>query len=83
MQALSWARGSADLGAGYNPVIWYATVAEGAPVGNYEFGVSLEGGNTLEAIVVSVSAPAVHGEKPPDGGDTTAPTSRSCRSTPP
>ena len=66
---------NAELNAGYNSVIWYATVAEGAPVGNYEFGVSLEGGNTLEAIVVSVSAPEAHGEKPPDAGDdTTAPT---------
>ena len=46
----------------------------GAPVGNYDFGVSLQGGNTLESIGVSVSAPAVHGEKPPDVGDTTAPT---------
>jgi hypothetical protein len=66
---------NADLSAGYNSVIWYATVAVGAPVGNYEFGVSLEGGNTLESIVVSVSAPEVHGEKPPGAGDdTTAPT---------
>ena len=66
---------AADLSAGFNSVVWYATVAEGAPVGNYEFGVSLVGGNTLESIVVSVSAPAVHGEKPPGAGDdTTAPT---------
>ena len=35
--------------AGYTPVTWYATVAEGALVGNYAFGVSLEGGNTLDA----------------------------------
>jgi hypothetical protein len=64
---------TADLSAGFNSVVWYATVAEGAPVGNYEFDVSLVGGNTLESIVVSVSAPESHGEKPPDAGDTTAP----------
>ena len=32
---------------GYAPVTWYATVAEGALVGNYQFGVTLEGGNSL------------------------------------
>ena len=56
------------------PVTWYATVAVGALVGNYAFAVSLEGGNTLDAIVVGVAAPETHGEQPPDAGeDTTAP----------
>ena len=65
----------AALVCGYTPVTWYATVAEGAPVGNYTFDVSLTGGNDLAGpIVVSVSAPEAHGEKPPDvGDDTTAP----------
>ncbi len=64
----------ATLVAGFNPVSWYATVATGALVGNYAFGVSLAGGNTLSPIVVSVSAPESHGEKPPGAGeDTTAP----------
>jgi hypothetical protein len=71
---------SAALSAGYTSVIWYATVAEGAPVGDYAFDVSLlpllgVGGNTLSPLVVAVSAPESHGEKPPDvGDDTTAPT---------
>ena len=39
----------ATLVAGYTPVTWYATVAVGALVGNYAFGVSLVGGNTLDA----------------------------------
>ncbi|MHB8892693.1 MAG: hypothetical protein ACYC65_11695 [Candidatus Limnocylindrales bacterium] len=64
----------AALGAGYTPVTWYATVAAGAPVGDYAFGVSLEGGNTLEPAVIAVFAPEEHGEQPPDAGeDTTAP----------
>ncbi len=69
----TWA---ATLGAeaGYTPVTWYATVGEGAPVGNYAFGVNLEGGNTLDPAVVAISAPEQHGEQPPDAGeDTTAP----------
>ncbi len=66
---------NAALEAGYTPVTWYITVAEGAPVGNYTFGVSLAGGNSLAApIFVSVSAPESHGKQPPDAGeDTTAP----------
>ncbi len=65
----------ATLLKGYTSVTWYATVAEGAPVGDYAFGVSLEGGNTLSPLVVAVAAPDAHGEKPPDvGDDTTAPT---------
>ena len=73
---VSWARGTPHLSAGYTSVIWYATVAEGAPVGNYDFDVSLEGGNDArQPLVVSVSAPEAHGEKPPGAGDdTTAPT---------
>ncbi len=64
----------AALVAGYNSVAWYAKVAEGALVGNYAFGVSLTGGNTLVPLVVSVSAPESHGQQPPDtGDDTTAP----------
>ncbi|MBD3784833.1 MAG: hypothetical protein IE926_18105, partial [Micrococcales bacterium] len=64
----------ATLTAGFTPVSWYATVATGALVGNYAFGVGLTGGNTLTPIVVSVSAPESHGEKPPGAGeDTTAP----------
>lgn len=66
---------NATLVAGYTPVTWYATVAVGALVGNYAFGVSLVDGNSLDPIVVSVSAPESHGEQPPDAGeDTTAPT---------
>jgi hypothetical protein len=65
----------ATLLRGYTSVTWYATVAEGAPVGDYAFGVRLVGGNTLSPLVVAVSAPESHGEKPPDvGDDTTAPT---------
>ena len=66
----------AALVAGYNPVTWYTTVAVGAPVGNYAFDVSLRDGITLATpLVVSVSAPDAHGEKPPGvGDDTTAPT---------
>ncbi len=66
---------NAALGAGYTSVLWYATVAEGAPVGNYTFDVTLQDGNDLAGqIVVAVSAPDAHGEKPPGvGDDTTAP----------
>ena len=63
-----------DLGAGYTPVTWYVTVAVGAPVGNYIFGVRLQGRNTLDPITVSVAAPESHGQQPPGAGeDTTAP----------
>ncbi len=59
---------------GYTPVAWYITVAEGAPVGSYAFGVGLTSGNTLDPISVVVFAPESHGEQPPDAGeDTTAP----------
>ncbi|MHB8958571.1 MAG: COG1361 family protein [Candidatus Limnocylindrales bacterium] len=62
------------VAGGSVPVTWYATVAVGALVGNYAFGVILEGGNTLDAIVVGVSAPETHDLQPPDAGeDTTAP----------
>ena len=65
---------NATLTAGYTPVTWYATVAEGAPVGSYAFGVALTGGNTLDPISVVVFAPETHGEQPPDSGeDTIAP----------
>ncbi len=65
---------NATLLAGYTPVTWYATVAEGAPVGSYAFGVALTNGNTLAPISVVVFAPESHGEQPPDvGEDTTAP----------
>ena len=65
---------NAVLLAGYNPVTWYATVAEGAPVGSYALGVGLTGGNTLAPFSVVVFAPEAHGEQPPDAGDdTTAP----------
>ena len=60
---------NATLVAGYNTVTWYTTVAVGALVGNYAFGVSLVDGNTLAPIVVGVSAPESHGEQPPDAGD--------------
>jgi hypothetical protein len=63
----------AALVAGYTPVTWYATIAEGAPVGSYTFGVELQGGNTLEPIVVVVAAPETHGEIPPDAGEDTTP----------
>ncbi|MCA1783528.1 MAG: hypothetical protein LC679_15530, partial [Intrasporangiaceae bacterium] len=55
--------------AGYTPVTWYVTVAEGALVGNYAFSVSLAGGNTLDSILVTVFASAVHGEQPPGSGE--------------
>ena len=65
---------TAPLGVGYTPVTWYATVAEGAPVGGYTFDVSLQDGIDLAGpLVVAISAPESHGEKPPDAGDTTAP----------
>ncbi len=64
----------ATLVPGYTPVTWYATVVVGALVGSYSFDVRLQGGNTLEPLVVSVSAPESHGQKPPEAGDdTTAP----------
>ena len=59
---------------GYTTVVWYAAVAAGAPQGDYAFAVSLENGNRLEPLIVSVAAPESHGQKPPGaGGDTTAP----------
>ena len=65
---------NATLLSGFTPVTWYITVAEGAPVGSYAFGVGLTGGNTLDPISVVVFAPESHGEQPPDAGeDTTAP----------
>ena len=59
------------LGAGYTPVTWYTTIEVGALVGNYAFGVALQGGNTLDPITVSVAAPESHGGGA--GEDTTAP----------
>ena len=59
----------ATLGAGITPLDWYATVSVGAPVGNYALGVSLQGGNTLDSIVVSVAAPETHGQQPANAGD--------------
>ncbi|OIQ86247.1 fibronectin type III domain protein [mine drainage metagenome] len=61
----------AALVAGYTSVTWYTTVAVGALVGSYSFDVRLQGGNALEPLVVSVSAPESHGQKPPDAGDDT------------
>ncbi|HEX5826088.1 MAG TPA: hypothetical protein VFY23_01090 [Candidatus Limnocylindrales bacterium] len=55
-----------SLSAGYTDVTWYANVAVGAPVGDYTFGVGLEGGNTMEPAVITVFAPEVHGGVPPD-----------------
>ena len=64
----------APLMPGYTAVTWYATVADGAPVGSYAFGVALTNGNILDPISVVVFAPEAHGEQPPDAGeDTTAP----------
>jgi hypothetical protein len=63
----------AALSAGYTDVAWYVTVAEGAPVGNYSFTVSLEGGNTLDPVLVAISAPETHGEQPPGAGEDTTP----------
>ncbi len=65
---------SMTLTTGYTPVNWYATVAEGAPVGSYTFGVSLVSGNTVDPATVVISAPESHGQQPPGAGeDTTAP----------
>ena len=65
---------NATLLAGYTPVTWYVTFAEGAPVGSYALGVGLTDGNNLAPISVVVFAPETHGEKPPSAGeDTTAP----------
>jgi hypothetical protein len=62
------------LEAGFTPVTWYVTVAEGALVGNYQLGVTLTGGNTLDPLLVVVFPAETHGEIPPDAGeDTTAP----------
>ena len=62
----------ATFDAGYNPVTWYVTVAEGAPVGNYAFGVSLEDGNPLDSVLIAFEAPEAHGEQPPGSGEDTA-----------
>ena len=59
----------ATLQTGFNPLDWYATVAVGAPVGNYALDVSLQGGNTLDSIVVAVAAPETHGQQPANAGD--------------
>lgn len=66
------------LAAGYTSATWYATVGESAGVGNYAFGVALEGGNTLSPAVVAISAAESHGNRPPgsgegEGEDSTAP----------
>jgi hypothetical protein len=62
------------LAAGYNPMAWYATVIDGAVVGNYQIDVSLAGANAVDPAVIAVAAPEDHGQKPPDAGDdTTAP----------
>ena len=62
---------NATVAAGFTPVTWYVTVAEGAPVGSYTFGVDLTGGNTLAPISVVVFAPETNGQQPPDTGDDT------------
>jgi hypothetical protein len=63
----------ASVVAGYTPVTWYVTVAEGALVGNYAFGVGLEGGNALDSILVVVFPAESHGEQPPSTGDDRTP----------
>ena len=64
----------ATFPAGYTPVNWYATVRDGAPVGNYAFTIDLEGSNTLGPVLVAFEAPESHGQQPPEAGDdTTAP----------
>ncbi len=66
-----WARGSAaNLVPGYNAVTWYATVAEGALVGNYPSASPSRTGTPSHPLIVSVSAPESHGEA---AGRTTKP----------
>jgi Putative Ig domain len=61
------------ISPGFTPVDWYATVAEGAPIGGYTFDISLQGANTLDPVTVSVAAPETHGQKPPGSGEDTTP----------
>ncbi len=68
-----------DLVPGYNPVTWYVTVAAGAPVGNYAFGVSLRDGNVLAPLVVAVAAPPTHGEQPGEFAISITPVGRRAR----
>lgn len=66
-------RWEAGLTAGDNPVTLYATVAEGALVTDYAFGVRLDGGNAVPPAVVAIFAPETHGEQPPGSGEDTTP----------
>lgn len=65
----------ASLNAGYNDLVWYLMVNEGAPVGKYGLDVGIQDGTDLaETAYVSFAAPEEHGVKPDDKGeDTTAP----------
>ena len=48
----------AALNAGYNEIVWYLLVAEGAPVGQYGIDVGIQVGNDIaEAQYVSFAAP--------------------------
>ncbi len=65
--------GTWPAGVGFSDVTWYASVAAGAPVGNYTFGVSLAGSSKTLTTVIYVYAPEVHGLQPPDAGEDTTP----------
>ena len=64
------------LTRGYTTVTWYATVATGALVGDYSFGVVLDGANPLQPLdpaIVAISAAETHSQPPPDVGEDTTP----------
>ena len=64
--------GTWPAGVGFSAVNWYASVAAGAPVGNYTFSVGFTGG-TLTPAVIYVYAPESHGMQPPAAGEDTTP----------
>ncbi len=50
------------LVAGYTDLVWYLVVAPGAPEGGYALGATLAGANTLDPVLVAMTAPETHGE---------------------
>ncbi len=57
------------LSKGYTNVVWYMTVAQGAPEGAYHLDAGLAGEVAGVEADMSVSAPETHGRKPPEAGE--------------
>jgi hypothetical protein len=59
------------LAAGYTDVVWYMTIAVGAPEGGYHVEAGLAGDPNVIEADLSVGAPESHGQQPPGAGEQT------------